>query len=55
MAEANIALRASYDAWSALLWPESVNVAPLDTSAAVEIGHWHPDRYAGTAVPVLVL
>jgi hypothetical protein len=38
MAEANIALRAPYDAWSVLLWPEAINVAPLDTSAAIETG-----------------
>jgi hypothetical protein len=38
IAEANVALRASYDSWSVLLWPEFINVAPLDTSAAVEAG-----------------
>jgi hypothetical protein len=41
MAEANVALRATYDAWFALLWPETINVAPLDTSAAIEIGLRH--------------
>lgn len=41
IAEANISLRATYDAWSALLWPETINVAPLDTSAAIEVGLRH--------------
>ena len=41
IAEANASLQASYNAWSALLWTESVNVAPLDTSAAIESGLQH--------------
>ena len=38
IAEANVALRASYDSWSVLLWPEFINVAPLDTSTSIETG-----------------
>ena len=38
VADANTTLQASYNAWSALLWPESVHVAPLDASAAIETG-----------------
>jgi hypothetical protein len=43
IAEANLSLRAEYNAWSALLWPESVNVAPLDASSAIEVGLQHHD------------
>jgi hypothetical protein len=50
IAEANIALRASYDAWSALLWPETINVAPLDTSAAIETGLRHEHSLATSHV-----
>jgi hypothetical protein len=50
IAEANVSLRAAYNAWSVLLWPESINVAPLDGSAAVEIGLWHRDSLATSHV-----
>ena len=38
IAEANLTLRTSYSAWSLLLWPPSVGVAPLDAGAAIEVG-----------------
>ena len=41
IADANVSLGASYNAWSVLLWPETVNVAPLDASAAIEAGLRH--------------
>jgi hypothetical protein len=50
IAEANVALRASYGAWSVLLWPEAVNVAPLDTSAAIETGLRHEHSLATSHV-----
>jgi hypothetical protein len=50
IAEANASLKAPYNAWSVLLWPESVNVAPLDASAAVEVGLRHHHDLAASHV-----
>ncbi|MBT8224966.1 MAG: hypothetical protein HKP61_11660 [Dactylosporangium sp.] len=38
IADANLPLRASYSAWSVLLWPPSIGVAPLDAGTAIEVG-----------------
>jgi hypothetical protein len=37
IASANRLLQAGWDPWSALLWPERVEVAPLDGSTAVDL------------------
>lgn len=37
VASANRLLQAGWDAWSAMWWPERVEVAPLDGSSAVEL------------------
>jgi hypothetical protein len=50
IAEANVALRASYNAWSVLLWPQFINVAPLDTSSAIETGFRHEHSLATSHV-----
>lgn len=39
VAEANHILGASHNAWTALLYPEHVNVLPLDSSQAIDTGH----------------
>jgi len=39
VAEANHVLGASHDAWSVLLYPADVSVAPLDSSQAIDTGH----------------
>lgn len=36
VAEANRWLQASWDAWATVIWPERIDVAPLDTSAALD-------------------
>ena len=41
IAEANVSLNASYEAWHTVLWPYSTAVAPLDVSSAVEAGLRH--------------
>lgn len=38
VAEANWWLQASWSAWATLIWPERVDVAPLDTPAALDSG-----------------
>ena len=38
LAEANALIGASHDSWTALLYPADVNVAPLDSSQAIDIG-----------------
>jgi hypothetical protein len=38
VAEANHTLGASHDAWSALLYPPDVTVAPLDSAQAIDSG-----------------
>jgi hypothetical protein len=57
VAEGNVALRASYDAWSPVLWAKGVSVAPLDSSAAVGgyIVTRSPQAYAGAKVLVRVI
>jgi hypothetical protein len=50
IADANRTLRASFSAWSALLWVDTVNVAPLDASAAIEVGEHADDDLATTHV-----
>jgi uncharacterized membrane protein YfbV (UPF0208 family) len=37
VAEANRFHQETWDAWSVMTWPEQVNVAPLDLTAAVEL------------------
>lgn len=37
VAEANRYLQETWNAWSVLVWPERVEVAPLDSTAAVEL------------------
>lgn len=43
VAEANRWLQATWDAWSTLIWPERVDVAPLDTSAALDLAAFAGD------------
>jgi hypothetical protein len=41
VAEANHLIGADHNAWSALLYPADVTVAPLDSSQAIDIGRRH--------------
>jgi hypothetical protein len=41
IAEANKSLKASYSAWTTVLWSDTAKVAPLDISSAVETGLNH--------------
>lgn len=51
IAEANLTLRASYSAWSTLLWAGNVTIAPLDASTAIEVGErGHHDLATGHVI-----
>lgn len=49
VAEANRMLRASWNAWQAVLYPQAVTVSPLDEHTAVEAG-LHGDVAVGHVV-----